>query len=329
MSLKKCIFLLDFDDTLIDTNKLKRKIEADLNVQFKNLITPQLFWKSYNEITKKYKYNNVPKLAELISKKCGLKRTTEIGNLFYNAKFKSCLHPSITELIKSLKRLGDVKIYSLGHPQYQLIKIRKSGVEKMVGKKNVIIVQDKKKGFREILHESSKKYERITIIDDRSDILESATLISPKITTVWVKQGEYEGMLPIRKNSITYKVNSLSEAILFLESFIEILPQKKLNRQISVIRGIYGNYIDQLITYTKRDRLINKFTNDKERFISKKSFNSWVKRKKTIYTLLDSNQKMLGIIWFAKEKFRECGYTFAIRTYTPVRGKGLAIKFKT
>jgi ribosomal protein S18 acetylase RimI-like enzyme len=124
----------------------------------------------------------------------------------------------------------------------------------------------------------------------------------------------------------TFYTNSLSEAVIFLKSFIDVLPQNKLDRQISLIRGIYGNYVNQLIAYTKKDVLVGKFTHDKERFKNKKSFSSWMKHNKTIYTLVNSNQKMLGIIWFAKEKYEKYKYTFAIRTYPPLRGKGLAIK---
>ncbi len=250
-----------------------------------------------------------------------------LENLFYKPNFKKYLYPQTLITIKKLKNLGDVKIFSLGDRFYQSLKIKNSGIEEAVGRKNVIVVQDKKIGLREVLSKLFKKYGYITIVDDRSDVLESAFQINPEITTIWIKHGEYEDITPIRKDSITYSAHSLSEASTFLESFVETIKQNKLDGQISVIREIYETYPDQLIKYSEEDKIVDKFTHDRERFKNKKLFDNWRKHGKTIYVLTSSNQKLLGIVWFAKEKFEKYEYTFAIRMYSYARGKGLSYQF--
>jgi ribosomal protein S18 acetylase RimI-like enzyme len=315
------------------TDALKKSIASKFHKEFdknKNIN----FWNIYEGTRKPSGLVEIPEAIKSLSEKLNLQNSKGLENLFYKSNFKKYLFPETLSVIKKLKSLGDVKIFSLGNKFYQSLKIRNSGIEKVIGTKNVIIVQDKKKGLKESVSRLFKKYKHVIIVDDKSDVLESAFLINPKVITIWIKNGKYQHIVPTKKNSITYSASSISEALPFLKSFIKIIRQNKLNCQISVIQGIYGNYINQLIRYTKTDKLIKKFTRDKERFKSKKSFNTWKGQEKIFYTLTDSYQKLLGIIWFGKkptlEKFPEChkyNYTFSIRLYSGARNKGLSYDF--
>jgi RimJ/RimL family protein N-acetyltransferase len=94
--------------------------------------------------------------------------------------------------------------------------------------------------------------------------------------------------------------------------------------------GISKNQINQLIEYSRSDPSIIEFTSDPVRFKNKESFNNWYQQGRTIYTLIDKQNNLLGIIWFGQKTLPdlpEYNYTFAIRIYDRARGQGLSYQF--
>lgn len=337
MSLKKSIFIVDVDNTLLNTEKIKKIIGLKLkNISGKS-ISKTFFWTEYDNTTKKYGYNNIPRLAKSISKKITGINSSQINDLFYGVNFKSCLNLNTIKLIKLLKKRGDVIIYSLGHPDYQIVKIRESGIEKLVGKENVTIVQNKLYGLRKIIRNNINKYSEMFIIDDRADVLEKAKKVESSIITIWIKFGKYKSLIPKDKNSISLEVDNLEEVIKFIEKFIKQVYSPILNKYFSVIRGITQSQIATVVRISKSDSTIRQFTHDKFRFKSIKLFTEWSRRGKKIFTLIDSKFRILGLIWFSKKKIPKNNkginskvlnpYTFAVRLYKPVRGKKLSRKF--
>lgn len=96
-----------------------------------------------------------------------------------------------------------------------------------------------------------------------------------------------------------------------------------------VSKSITQDQIRKLIIRTQIDPQIKKYTHDSKRFKNLTTFRKWQKGK-TIYTLSGKNGELLGLIWFGKKRnVLAPGYafTFAIRIYPPIRGKGYAFKF--
>ena len=94
-------------------------------------------------------------------------------------------------------------------------------------------------------------------------------------------------------------------------------------------KGISEGQIRQLVKITKSDSSAKKYTHDPERFKNLTTFRKW-QRGKTIYTLGDKKGNLLGIVWFSRKKnplAPNYPFTFAIRVYPPLRGKGYALKF--
>ncbi len=92
--------------------------------------------------------------------------------------------------------------------------------------------------------------------------------------------------------------------------------------------GITKNQVQELLSFTKTDSLIRKFTHDAKRFKNLESFEKWLLGK-YIYTLSDKNGKLLGVAWFsakANPQAIEFPFTFAIRIYPPARGLGFSEK---
>lgn len=109
---------------------------------------------------------------------------------------------------------------------------------------------------------------------------------------------------------------------------IATIPFK--NKQLTIKRGLTKAQIQQLINFAQTDALVRKFTSDQDRFKNKAAYNQWREKDRTIYSLVDNQDNLVGIIWFGeKELPKNSKYkvTFAVRLYPPVRGRGLAATF--
>ncbi len=333
----KRVYLIDFDNTLFDTDALKRSISENFKKRFsdKNL---SLFWKTYAESIKALRYVDIKEISKDLHKKFGDGSVEDFEDLFLKAEFKKFVFKHSDKLIKTLKDRGKVILYSLGDAHYQPTKIKGSGIEKLIGKSNIVILKNKKTAIGgTILKFKASGYNQIIMVDDRADFLEKAKRVDPGCITVWFRFGKYKNILPKDKMSIDYETDSSENLIHYLKNFVGILSQRNIKENISILREISKPQIEQLIHSTGKDKLIKKFTHDRERFSSFKAFISWKKRGKKIYVMVGRRNKLLGIIWFSSKaapasvskvlKTSNCGYTFAIRNYPPARRKGLSSKF--
>ncbi len=105
-----------------------------------------------------------------------------------------------------------------------------------------------------------------------------------------------------------------------------------------LIEGITEKQITQLIEYSTTDPVVQKFSSDAKRFQNRTAFDTWLKKGRSIYTLVNKSGDLVGIVWIGKSAFPKCKFlpeqnslqtknypfTFAIRLYGEARGKGLA-----
>lgn len=104
----------------------------------------------------------------------------------------------------------------------------------------------------------------------------------------------------------------------------------KIDQDVFVQQGILDCQIHQLIEYSHTDLDVQKFTSDSTRFKDLSSFKNWLIQGRIIYTLVDKNKNLLGIIWFGQKEPSiniNANFTFAIRIYGPARGQGLSQEF--
>lgn len=306
---QKRVFVIDFDNTLFDIERLKESIVP----KFPN---KKVFSKTYKEAKISSGHFNPESLP------------AEFKDYFLKANFKKYLFPKSIDGIRKLQKIGKVIVFSFGDAFYQSHKIRESGIEKAVGKKNVIVVQNKKEGVEKLIRDLKKeRYTDITVIDDVAEVLEKAFEKYPQVINVWIRYGKYKNKMPLMRNSVTFEAQSFDEAVEFSRSLVSTISLPKSHIKFPVLRGITKNQIKDLVGYTGRDKKISVCTHDDGRFKNKKTFASWASRGKIIYALTGRTGKLLGLIWFARKKYKKASFTFAIRTYPPVRGKGLSYKF--
>lgn len=304
----KRVYIVDFDNTILDIEKLSANITSKFPGK-------KVFLQEYEKAKKISGHFNPQNLPE------------KYRNYFLNAPFSKYLFPNAIDNIKRIKKLGRVIIFSYGDPDYQNLKIKLSGVETVVGSENVVIVQNKKDGVEKLIRKLKKEFREITIIDDVSEVLEKAFEKFPQVITVWIRYGKYKKKVPLMRNAVTAEVKSFEEATGFAERFVATITFPKSHIKFPILKEINKDQISDVISLTKKDKKISEYTHDNERFKNRKSFSSWKSRGKIIYTLTARTGKLLGLIWFAKKSYANISYTFAIRTYKPVRGKGLSYKF--
>jgi hypothetical protein len=167
----------------------------------------------------------------------------------------------------------------------------------------------------------------IFLISTRADNLTEALKKSPQAVTIWIRSGKYKDRMPIIRSAIVYETKSKADAKDYTKRFISILTVPKTHTRLSILKGISRNQIFQLLSYTKKDKLIRTQTHDFDRFKTKKTFLSWKSRGKIIYTLINRNGKLLGIIWFNKKRSSDNEEKPTIRIYSPARKKVSHKKF--
>lgn len=322
-------FVVDLDDTLIDNEKVKTAIDNNLAKLSGSQEHTKLLRQTYIEVREDKGFVDYLEISKRIGQALNLD-PKKVLTCFYDIDYKDCLFPSSLEFIKYLQTLGKVILFSQGELSLQSHKINKSGIEKLIGVDNIRIIQSKKEEVGQLiqkLHEQG--FKSITFIEDRADILDEAYKVNKAVICYWLRSGRHRDDLP-KTSCVSFQSNSLEEIYKFIyfdNTIAKIKP--KTGEELSIKVGIAPNQVNQLITFTHQDKLIQKFTQDLDRFKTKDSFYNWLKDEKCIYSLVDSRNNLCGIIWFSKKTRPEIKptTTLGIRIYGDTRGQGLGKKF--
>lgn len=115
-----------------------------------------------------------------------------------------------------------------------------------------------------------------------------------------------------------------------------MITSPKTGNKFYFFNGIADKLVEEVLSYSTHDESIIAFTSDSKRFKDRESYNDWLKKGKTIYTLVDSHDKLAGLIWFNKKPLQfetinssDFEITGAIRTYGTARGAGISKSFLT
>lgn len=122
-------------------------------------------------------------------------------------------------------------------------------------------------------------------------------------------------------------------------STLESLKTTELPPELTVNEGITEEQIEELIHYSSSDEQVAAQTSDPKRFKNRAAYDEWTKKRRTIYTMADTEDTLLGIIWYGTQplprdktfiadlNLDDYGITFAIRIYGQARGRKLANPF--
>lgn len=198
-------FFIDFDNTLLNNDKVKENLKNLLKENFGSKIS-QEFTSSYEKIREQKGRVDFPATIEKAAK--NKPDSEEIHNLFHSFDFSSCLFDEAKETISYLKKFGTVVIVSEGEKHYQTLKIKKSGIWTTVNGKVEIPTDSKVKNLKYLM--SKYKSNAFYLIEDKPEILkEVRNTYGPKIKTIHICQGHYSPIC--KEENFDLTVNSLKE----------------------------------------------------------------------------------------------------------------------
>lgn len=188
--MKKIVFLVDVDNTLLNNDHVKDEIKKAL-VRVLGEDETKHFWLHHDEFREEKKLVDFPNIihqycAEKHKDTCDL----TLGRIFNSIEFSHALYPQVNNVMQHLKTFGKVTLFTEGDSIYQKRKIEQSGLDAMVD--DVILYKHKLEHIREL----AKKYHKykIVLIEDKADILVQAKKQVSQLFTIQVLQGHYATM---------------------------------------------------------------------------------------------------------------------------------------
>jgi FMN phosphatase YigB (HAD superfamily) len=183
------VFLIDIDNTLIDNDRVK----ADMEAQIRNLAGPSgsdAFWSLYEDVRRELDYVDLPiTLARFRALRPDVRKFPQMSSMLLGYPFEDALYPRALEVVDHLKAMGTVVVLSDGDPVFQPAKIARIGMADAADD-NVLIYAHKEEHVDEVTDLYPAGH--YVVIDDKPGVL--ATLkreLAQRVTTVHVRQGKY------------------------------------------------------------------------------------------------------------------------------------------
>lgn len=203
-------FLIDFDNTLLDNDKVKIRIADYISSRFGKSFTDR-FLAIHDQIRMQKGYVDFPSTINQIASEVHKPQLkAELHDIFHNFDLKSCLFEKATEVIVHLQKFGQVVVLTEGDSHYQTIKIKKSGIWKLVNGKVEIPLINKVENIKNLMlkYPSDIYY----FIEDKPELLEKAGKIyGLQLKRIHVCQGHYSVICKREKFDLT--VSSLKELL--------------------------------------------------------------------------------------------------------------------
>ncbi|HEX2911128.1 MAG TPA: HAD family hydrolase [Chloroflexia bacterium] len=195
----KLAIMLDVDNTLIDNDKVKE----DVSAQMLALIGEQWsarFWEIYEQVRKETDVVDIPNTLKRIQPELNNEELYHhLYRLWNDFPYRRYIYPGVFELLKYINTIGRPIIVSDGDPSFQLRKIVTSGLARAVNG-DVLIYAHKQNHLEDI--ELALPAYHYVMVDDKPNLLALIkNYFEDKVTTVLVKQGKYAFNQELLKNS--------------------------------------------------------------------------------------------------------------------------------
>lgn len=183
------VFLIDIDNTLIDSDRVK----ADMETQIRTLAGDtggQQFWGLYEEVRQELDYVDLPlTLARFRALRPDVRKFPQMSSMLLGYPFENALYRRAMDVVAHLRSIGTVVVLSDGDPVFQPAKIARIGVADAVDS-NVLIYAHKEEHLDEVTELFPAR--RYVLIDDKPGVLATVKRqMGTRLTTVHVRQGRY------------------------------------------------------------------------------------------------------------------------------------------
>ena len=207
--MRKLVFLIDVDNTILDNDGVK----SDMESQLLAILGPTLaarFWELYEVVRQEIDVVDFVEVLRRLREEFPdhAHAVDAASDALFNWDFCPRLYPRAIETILHLKTLGLPVVVSDGDPVFQPSKIHQTGVTEAVDGRVLIFVH-KEKCLPTV--EAYFNAEHYVLIDDKPGILmRSKAVLGDRLTTVHVLQGKY-ALDP--KHAVDYKPDIVVEHI--------------------------------------------------------------------------------------------------------------------
>ena len=183
------VFLVDVDNTLLDNDEVKVRLEASMGDLIGRGRTRQ-FFEIYEMVREEFDFVNFPVAIERFSQVCDdTDCLAYVSQSLYGFPFSNCVYPGATGAIDYMKSIGLPVILSDGDQFFQRHKIRAAGLEEAFDG-NVLVYIHKESETLDIRERFPAKH--YVMIDDKPRIHAALkSVLGGLITTVQVRQGKY------------------------------------------------------------------------------------------------------------------------------------------
>ena len=188
--MRKLVFLIDVDNTILDNDGVK----SDMERQLLAILGPALatrFWELYEVVRKETDVVDFVDVMRRLREEfpANAQAFDAASDALFNWDFRPRLYPRAIDTILHLKTLGTPVIVSDGDPVFQPGKIHQAGVTEAVDGRVLIFVHKEKRLPAVQAYLNAEHY---VLIDDKPGILmRSKAVLGGRLTTVHVLQGKY------------------------------------------------------------------------------------------------------------------------------------------
>lgn len=189
MGVRDLVVLFDVDNTLLDNDLLRARLQRDLEGVLGEDDGAR-FWEIYEEVRADTDVVDLPRTIERFARECpDAASIGKVAAVVWDFPFADHLYREGLEAIRHVSSFATPVILSDGDQLFQRYKIRMAGLEEAVGG-NVLVYVHKEEEVEDIRRRFPA--EHYVVIDDKPGILAAMkTAMGEQLTTVMVCQGKY------------------------------------------------------------------------------------------------------------------------------------------
>ena len=183
------VVLLDVDNTLVDNDLIRARLERDLCGVLGDEHAAR-FWEIYGRVWDEAGVINFPKAIERFGSECpDAKCVGRVSAVVYDFPYRECLYPDSLQVVEHVASFATAVLLSDGDQLFQRYKIRAAGLEEAVDG-NVLVYAHKERNTGDIQKRFPAAH--YAMVDDKPRIHAAMKeAMGRLITTVMVYQGKY------------------------------------------------------------------------------------------------------------------------------------------
>ena len=186
------VFVFGIDNTLINTDAIKKHISQNLVPDLFGDKLTDAFWKEYENTRHKFGFVSIPDFSDAFAQKVKVPEFAySVRKMFYSLPFDRFVYDGVNELMDYIQEKGEITIVSEGDLVYQPLKIKNLNFVRYIDE--VFVFENKIANIDKIL-DIYKSWRKI-VIDDKASVLKSFRKLDPNAITIHLQQGTY-GHIP-------------------------------------------------------------------------------------------------------------------------------------